>query len=160
MATDTTTHSSSSQSSGSARYLRCTKVPSLLFSNSRDACFNAPIPNYITHQWDPAAPIEKIPHLFFTDPIEGTDYYGKPIPPEFIVDISSTFELKRQMLACHESQRSWLRKQHGIDEYLDRTERWSTARGTEINAQYGEAFTQYKGHPYPADNLLLELLQP
>ena len=34
MATDTTTHSSSSQSSGSARYLRCTKVPSLLFSNS------------------------------------------------------------------------------------------------------------------------------
>ncbi len=125
----------------------------------RDACFNAPVPNYTTQQWDPAAPIEKIPHLYFTDPIEGTDYYGNTIPPEFIVDIASTFELKRQMLACHESQRSWLRKQHGIDEYLDRAERWSAARGAEINAQYGEAFTQYKGHPYPADNLLLELLQ-
>ncbi|MCH7990722.1 MAG: PIG-L family deacetylase [Planctomycetes bacterium] len=125
----------------------------------RDACFNAPIPNYTTQQWDPSAPIEKIPNLYFTDPIEGTDYFGNSIPAEFIVDISSTFELKRQMLACHESQRSWLRKQHGIDEYLDRAERWSAARGTEINAQYGEAFTQYKGHPYPTDNLLLELLK-
>ena len=125
----------------------------------RDACFNAPIPNYNTQQQGHAAPIEKIPHLYFTDPIEGTDYFGNPIPPEFIVDISSTFELKRQMLACHESQRSWLRKQHGIDEYLDRAKRWSKARGTQINAQYGEAFTQYKGHPYPTDNLLLELLK-
>ncbi|MCH7988842.1 MAG: glucosamine-6-phosphate deaminase, partial [Planctomycetes bacterium] len=36
MATDTTTRSASSHTTGSARYLRCTKVPSLLFSNSRE----------------------------------------------------------------------------------------------------------------------------
>ncbi|MCA9095796.1 MAG: PIG-L family deacetylase [Planctomycetaceae bacterium] len=125
----------------------------------RDACFNASVPNYSTRQWDPAPPLKKIPHLYYVDPIEGVDYYGKPIQPEFIVDISATFELKQQMLACHDSQRAWLRQQHGIDEYLESCRRWSETRGREINVAYGEAFTQHKGHPYPGDNLLVEILQ-
>lgn len=124
----------------------------------RDACFAAPVPNYVTQQWDPAPPLAKIPHLYFVDPIEGTDHFGRPIPPEFVVDITATFETKLQMLACHDSQRSWLRSQHGIDEYLEGCRRWSVARGAEIGTSYGEAFTQYKGHPYPTDNLLLEWL--
>lgn len=124
----------------------------------RDACFTAPIPNYTTRQWEPAPPIDHIPHLYYVDAIEGTDYYGNPVEPEFIVDISATFDLKRQMLACHDSQRAWLRKQHGIDEYLDRSQRWSERRGKEIGVQYGEGFTQHRGHPYPGDNLLMQLL--
>jgi len=125
----------------------------------RDACFNAPIPNYKTRQWEPAAAIEKIPHLYFVDPIEGSDYFGNPVQPEFVVDISSTFSLKQEMLACHDSQRSWLKKQHGIDEYLESCNRWSAARGKEIGVEYGEGFTQYKGHPYPAENLLASLIE-
>jgi LmbE family N-acetylglucosaminyl deacetylase len=125
----------------------------------RDAGFNSTVPNYSTHQWDPAPPLEKIPHLYFVDPLEGTDPFGGPIVPEFIIDISETFELKMQMLTCHDSQRSWLRRQHGIDEYLHNGERWSAARGAEIGTAYGEGFTQYKGHPYPTDNLLLSLLE-
>lgn len=124
----------------------------------RDACFNAPIPNYSTQQWDPAAPLEHIPYLYFVDAIEGSDYFGERIEPEFIIDISETFELKQQMLACHDSQRAWLRQQHDIDEYLDRNRRWSALRGEEIGTKYGEAFTQYKGHPYPTENLLLDEL--
>lgn len=124
----------------------------------RDACFAAPVPNYTTQQWDPAEPLPRIPHLYFVDPIEGVDHFGRPVAPEFVIDISPTFELKLQMLACHDSQRSWLRAQHGIDEYLDNCRRWSAARGREIGADYGEAFTQYKGHPYPADNRLLTIL--
>jgi N-acetylglucosamine malate deacetylase 1 len=124
----------------------------------RDAGFNASVPNYRTHQWNPAPPLARIPHLYFVDPLEGMDPFGGPITPEFIVDVSETFELKQQMLACHDSQRTWLRKQHGIDEYLENGELWSAARGAEINTAYGEGFIQYKGHPYPADNLLLMLL--
>lgn len=124
----------------------------------RDACFNAPVPNFSTHQWDPAPPLARIPHLYFVDPLDGMNPFGGPIAPEFIVDVSETFELKQQMLACHDSQRSWLRRQHGIDEYLENCERWSATRGAEIGTTYGEAFTQYKGHPYPTDNLLLSLL--
>ena len=124
----------------------------------RDACFNASCPNYTTHQWDPAAPTAKIPHLYYVDAIQGIDYYGRPLPTDFIVDVSSTMEKKLAMLACHESQRAWLRRQHGLDEYLDGCRRWSAARGQEIGVDYGEAFTQHRGHPYPHDNLLMELL--
>lgn len=124
----------------------------------RDACFYAPIPNFSTHQWEPAPPTDHIPHLYYVDPIEGADYFGNRVEPEFLIDISETFELKRQMLACHESQRAWLLKQHGIDEYLNSCERWSAARGEEIGVAYAEAFRQHKGHPYPSDNRMLEIL--
>ncbi len=124
----------------------------------RDAGFAASVPNFDTCHLNPAPILTRIPHLYYVDPIEGIDWYGKPIPPEFILDISDTFLLKRDMLACHASQRAWLFKQHGIDEYLDSCQRWSSLRGKEIGTAYGEAFTQHKGHPYPHDNLLLKLL--
>jgi LmbE family N-acetylglucosaminyl deacetylase len=125
----------------------------------RDACFNASVPNYVTvSDSTAAAPLDRIPYLYYVDPVEGSDYYGRRIEPGFIVDITSTFAMKKQMLACHASQRSWLLKQHGIDEYLLSCERWSAARGQEIGAAYGEAFTQHVGHPYPSRNYLLELI--
>jgi len=124
----------------------------------RDACFAASVPNFDTLVANPAPPTGSIPHLYYVDAIEGIDWYGKPIVPEFIIDISDTFSLKREMLACHESQRGWLLQQHGIDEYLDSCHRWSSSRGREIGVAFGEAFTQHKGHPYPHDNLLLKLL--
>lgn len=125
----------------------------------RDACFGASAPNYTTHQFQPAPPTEKIPHLYYVDPIEGVDYFGNPIKPQFIIDVTETFELKMNMLACHESQRAWLRKQHGLDEYMEGAERWSAARGKEIGVAYGEAYVQHCGHPYPSSNLLRELLE-
>ncbi|MFN3158104.1 MAG: PIG-L deacetylase family protein [Rubinisphaera brasiliensis] len=124
----------------------------------RDACFAATVPNYRTHQWDPAGCIDHLPHLYYVDPIGGTDYYGNPVKPEFIVDVSSTMELKLKMLACHASQREWLRAIHDMDEYLDACKRFAEGRGQEIDAAYGEGFRQHKGHPFPHDNLLLELL--
>ncbi|MSR57910.1 MAG: PIG-L family deacetylase [Planctomycetaceae bacterium] len=124
----------------------------------RDACFAASIPNYSTRQWDPAPILDKIPHLYYVDAIEGIDYFGNSLPTEFVVDISATFALKLEMLACHASQRNWLLKQHGLDEYLESCRKWSAKRGSEIGAAYGEAFTQHKGHPYPHDNRLHELL--
>lgn len=125
----------------------------------RDACFSAPAPNYATRQWEPAPALEKIPWLYFVDALEGSDRDGKPIPADFQVDVSEVFDLKRQMLACHASQRNWLLRQHGIDEYLDSQASWSAHRGAEIGKAHAEAFRQYKGHAYPADNLLLALLK-
>lgn len=124
----------------------------------RDACFNASCPNYVTHQWDAAQPTTKIPYLYYVDAIQGIDYFGHPLPPDFIIDVTSTFDQKLKMLACHESQRAWLRRQHGLDEYLDGCRRWCAARGKEIGVEYGEAFTQHRGHPYPHDNVLQAIL--
>jgi len=124
----------------------------------RDACFNSSVPNYRTCQWDPAPASKKIPWLYFVDPVEGTDHFGNRQPSDFIVDISGQFETKLEALACHASQREWLRRQHGMDEYTEACRRWSSRRGNEINVRYGEGFRQYKGHPHPTSNILLELL--
>ncbi|MBQ18570.1 MAG: LmbE family protein [Planctomycetaceae bacterium] len=125
----------------------------------RDACFNAPIPNFATEADQPAAALQRIPHLYYVDAIEGVDWYGQPLPAGRVVDVSRTFERKLEMLACHESQRAWLLKQHGMDEYLESCRRWGAARGEEIGADYGEAFRQHRGHPYPGDDLLVNLLE-
>jgi N-acetylglucosamine malate deacetylase 1 len=110
----------------------------------RDACFAAPCPNYTTRQWDPARPLAKIPHLYFVDPIEGTDRQGRPVAADFHVDVSRVFETKRQMLACHASQRNWLLRQHGIDEYLAMQEQWGARRGSLIGVAQAESFRQYR----------------
>lgn len=124
----------------------------------RDACFCAPIPNYVTRQWDPAPALAKIPTLYYVDALEGADRDGNPQPAGFHVDVTEVFDVKRQMLACHASQRNWLLKQHGIDEYLDSQSHWSARRGSEIGVPHGEAFRQYLGHAYPHENVLLQWL--
>lgn len=125
----------------------------------RDACFTASVPNYTTRQWEPAPPLDRIPHLYFMDPIGGTDRDGRPVDAGFLVDVSRVFETKRQMLACHASQRDWLMRQHGIDEYLRLQAEWGAHRGAEIGVAQAEGFRQYLGHPYPHDNRLLSLLE-
>lgn len=124
----------------------------------RDACFNASVPNYRTQQWDPATGTTRIPWLYFVDAVEGTDHFGNRQPVDMIVDVTSQFPRKLEALACHASQRDWLRRQHGMDEYMDTCERWSLARGSEAGVVHGEGFRQYKGHPHPTNNLLAELL--
>lgn len=123
----------------------------------RDACFNAAVPNYETA--DEEEPIAHVPTLYYTDAIGGHDLYGDPARIDCIVDITAQMERKTAALACHDSQRAWLRKQHGIDEYLDAMRRWSAQRGGQAGAEYGEGFAQHRGHPHPTVDLLGSLLQ-
>ncbi len=124
----------------------------------RDALFPSSVPNYATKQWEPAPALPRIPHLYFMDPLSGGNPEGRHTIPDFYVDVTTRYALKREMLACHESQRNWLRRQHGMDEYLESLDRSSTRRGTEIEVEHAEGFRQYLGHPFAKDNLLLTLL--
>jgi LmbE family N-acetylglucosaminyl deacetylase len=124
----------------------------------RDACFAAPAPNYDTRTATPAAPLERIPHLYFMDPVEGKDRDGRTVAPDFVVDVAQTFARKRAMLAEHASQRNWLRQHHGMDDYLDAMERWTRERGALRGVAFGEGFRHYTGHAYPQNCLLEELL--
>ena len=96
--------------------------------------------------------------------MEGRDIYGEPVPPGMFVDISGIFTLKEAYLACHASQREWLRKHHGIDEYLDSMRRWSrelgqqASKGFSRQVEYAESFRQHRGHAYPAENVLASIL--
>lgn len=124
----------------------------------RDACFAAPCENYDVSAYGDARPIPAIPHLYFTDPAEGTDRECRPSVPHFVVDISSVIDTKREMLACHDSQRQWLKEHHGMDDYIKTMEEWSAKVGSYTKFAYGEGFRQYKMHPYPVTPLLEELL--
>jgi N-acetylglucosamine malate deacetylase 1 len=121
----------------------------------RDACFAASAPNYRT---GPAAPLAAIPHLYFTDPIGGRDREGRPVPPHFAVDIGAQLEAKRAMLAAHESQKSWVLKQHGIEDYVGSMVAWSNRRGRDFGVASAEGFRQYRNTPYPRRPLLQDLV--
>ncbi|HUS07146.1 MAG TPA: PIG-L family deacetylase [Bryobacteraceae bacterium] len=123
----------------------------------RDACFAAPAPNYNSGS---APPMKAIPHLYFMDSVEGMDRDGKPVTPDFTVDIADWFETKRQMLACHESQRVWLQKHHGMDDYIDTMEQWTRKQGRRAGYEFGEGFRGYHCHPYPQSPALQDLLLP
>ena len=124
----------------------------------RDACFNASCTNYETDADEQAA--IGIPSLFYSDPISGHDLYGEQARLDGVVDISAQMEQKAAALACHESQRSWLLKQHGIDDYIAQMKRWGELRGRLIEAAYGEGFTRHLGHPHPTEDILEGLLEP
>jgi LmbE family N-acetylglucosaminyl deacetylase len=124
----------------------------------RDASFGASAPNYQTHADDPAPALDAIPHLYFVDAVAGINRFGFVMEPDFVVDIKSTFAMKRLMLEAHASQREWLRRQHGIDDYITTMEQWTRERGSVVGVDYGEGFRRYAGHPYPQTPLLEELL--
>ena len=122
----------------------------------RDASFNATCPLYETDGGQPSLPY--MPYLYYSDAVGGHDILCRPSPVMSLVDISDQIERKAEALLCHDSQRSWLRKQHGIDDYVESMKRWSAKRGQVLGAAYGEAFCQHLGHPHPQDDVLGELV--
>jgi len=124
---------------------------------ARAAAFASPAPNFLQDRGHGPA-LERIPHLYYADAVEGKDPLGRALPPAFCVDISKVIETKSQMLACHASQRDWLRKHHGMDHYLNAMRDWSAERGRSCGVPFAEGYRQHLGHSYPQDNLLGELL--
>ena len=122
----------------------------------RAAAFGAPAPNFCAGRGHPPA-LDRIPHLYYCDPIEGKDAMGRAVAPAFCVDVSGVIGTKAEMLAAHASQRDWLLKHHGMDHYLQSMRDWGAQRGHSCGAAYAEGFRQHLGHSYPQNNLLAEL---
>jgi LmbE family N-acetylglucosaminyl deacetylase len=101
-------------------------VSSLVF----DCSFIASLPNVETSH--PAHPA--VPPIYYMDTIAGKGFH----PSEY-VDISAAIEIKRQMLACHHSQLTWLKDHDNIDimEFMDVVAR---TRGYQCNVPYAEGF--------------------
>ena len=124
---------------------------------ARAARFWAPAPNFF-HDRGHAAPLARIPHLYYCDAIEGKNLLGEPIVPSFAIDVSKVMDTKTAMLTCHASQRNWLLKHHGMDEYLRAMQDWSAKTGQRYDVAAAEGYRQHLGHSYPQDNLLGQLL--
>jgi LmbE family N-acetylglucosaminyl deacetylase len=117
----------------------------------RDATFWCSVPNIKTEGFEP---LESIPHLYYCDPLGCENIFGELIDPKIVVDISSVIETKGEMLASHASQRDWLIKQHGTDEYIIAMKSMGQIRGKQINCEYAEGFRQHVGNAYPKDDII------
>src|SRR5713226_5712526 len=70
---------------------------------ARAAAFGAPVPNFFRDRGHGPA-LERIPHLYYCDALEGKDLLGRPVAPGFAIDISGVIDTKAAMLAAHASQ--------------------------------------------------------
>jgi N-acetylglucosamine malate deacetylase 1 len=101
---------------------------------SFDASFMATLPQLVSE----SAPHGRLAPIYFMDTAAGVDFQ-----PEEYVDISSVEDLKRQMIACHQSQVSWLKSHDGID-LLEYAMNISSFRGLQAGVRYAEGFRQLR----------------
>lgn len=92
--------------------------------------FMASLPNVQTDQ--PAHPV--VPPIYYMDTLAGHSFQ-----PTHYVDITNTLGMKKEMLACHESQLTWLRD-HDDTDMLAFVEVVAKARGYQAGVAYAEGF--------------------
>jgi N-acetylglucosamine malate deacetylase 1 len=110
-----------------------------------DASFVASLPNIETEHVAHAL----VPPIFTMDTLAGKGFH----PTEY-VDISATIEAKRKMLACHESQVTWLKDHDNID-IMEFMETVARARGFQCNVTYAEGFCSEDVWPRKSPQRLL-----
>jgi LmbE family N-acetylglucosaminyl deacetylase len=93
-------------------------------------------------------PCDKIPELYFMDTVAGVHFV-----PEEYVDITSTIDKKRNMLAAHKSQESWLRDLFQMG-YVEFMETCSAFRGIQAGVRYAECFRRSVTFPASMMKLL------
>ena len=118
---------------------------------AQSACLAAGIPNIKIVGTDPYS---YIPHLYYLDPMQGTDIFGREINSGILVDISSVIDIKEKMLCCHASQRNWLFEISKVDEYVLMMKAFAKKKGGLVNMEYAEGFRQHLGFSYPQFNIL------
>lgn len=118
---------------------------------AQTACMAATIPNI---RIEGTVPTQQVPHLYYADPIQGKDRFGQSIVANIGIDISSVMLMKEAMLCCHKSQRAWLQKISGVDEYVIMMKEFSAKNGARIGCEYAEGYRQHLGFSYPQDDLL------
>jgi LmbE family N-acetylglucosaminyl deacetylase len=104
-----------------------------------DASFLAGVPYVRTeHEAHPG-----VQALYYFDVLAGADF----MPTEY-VDITETYAIKRDMLACHQSQVTWLKDHDNID-VLDFMTVMARSRGLQCGTLYAEGFRPEPGWGRP-----------
>jgi LmbE family N-acetylglucosaminyl deacetylase len=95
-----------------------------------DASFSATLPYFVTDE----APHPVAPPIYYMETLAGLNF-----TPEEYVDITSTFETKKEAMLQHASQVSWISEHHATD-ILDMIETTARFRGWQCGVPYAEGF--------------------
>ena len=111
------------------------------------AAFNRGVPNYIS---DPPEPSYNKPvAIYHALPHSLMDMERRPAEPEFVVDVGSVMELKREMLARHASQKEWLDATQGMSSYIETMVDRARAIGKRFGkSEYAEGWIRHNHTGY------------
>lgn len=115
---------------------------------ARDARIMTAVPLIVTA----SKHLSKIPVHFFYDTLAGIDF-----TPEVYVDVTDTFETKKQMLACHKSQNAWISDIFEGRSITQMMEVQSAFRGLQAGVRYAEGFRALPTFPRARNYSLLPL---
>lgn len=91
------------------------------------AAFTRAMPNFSPDP--PCPPYDAALAVYHALPHGLRDALRQPVQSDFFVDVSGVLPRKREMLACHASQKQWLDETQGMDAYLDEMENLSAKVG-------------------------------
>ncbi|MDD5727549.1 MAG: PIG-L family deacetylase [Victivallales bacterium] len=109
----------------------------------------------------PQAAVNNKVTVYHSMPHSRTDQLKNPVFPEMFVDVGSTIETKKKMLACHRSQKDWLDVSQGKDAYLiDMAETCEYFGKMSPGFKYAEGWIRHNpvGFCDPQDNPLADAL--
>jgi N-acetylglucosamine malate deacetylase 1 len=106
------------------------------------AAFARGMPNFPT---DPPTPTTDQPvTVYHALPYGLRDPLRRRVRPGMYVDITETVDRKREMLACHRSQKEWLDESQGLDSYLNTmTEMSRQVGGMSGGFEYAEGWVRH-----------------
>jgi LmbE family N-acetylglucosaminyl deacetylase len=106
------------------------------------AAFARGMPNFTTEPDKPAYPDPVA--VYHALPYGLRDPLGEPVHAAFYTDVGNVLATKREMLACHRSQKEWLDVSQGLDAYLETMESMARDMGRRSGRfEYAEGWTQH-----------------
>jgi len=126
-----------------------THAPSDYMEDHQNVCrlivssvFSRGMTNFVS---DPPRPFFNKPvRVYHALPHGLRDGLGRLVSPHLYVDIGSAIPKKRDLLACHRSQKEWLDASQGMGAYLEEMERLSAEMGRMSGRfEYAEAFMRH-----------------
>lgn len=116
----------------------------------------ATLPNVPTEE----KPMELTPLLYYTSPFGFTNNMGGKIPdPSFFIDVTSTFEKKKQMLSFHDSQKKVMELMFNITDFFVDMRDSELHLGKMAGVTYAEAYWQNTGGGFYKDPFIQEILK-
>ncbi len=105
-------------------------------------------------------PTDLTPLLYYSAPFGFRNNMGGKIPdPDFFIDVTTKFNIKKEMLGCHESQKAVMELMFNITDFFGDMRETDLKTGKMAGVKYAEAYWQNKGAGFYPEPLIQEKLK-